>query len=79
MGDSLAPMPQRRDGPATLESRALFRMRCAELHEPASPMAPHPEIVLVSRADGSVVVYPPSEKLVILAAARKALRPAADT
>ncbi|MEQ1494073.1 MAG: hypothetical protein ABL932_26385 [Terricaulis sp.] len=58
MAQSLAPIPPRGDVPATLESVSSFRVK------------PDPNMVLVTAPDGGVVVYPPSEKLVILAARR---------
>lgn len=75
MAQSLAPIPPRGpaqgDVPATLESVSSFRVKTAALSRPAGPIQrPDPNMVLVTAPDGGVVVYPPSEKLVILAARR---------
>lgn len=70
MAQSLAPSPPRGVHPATLEGVASFRMKTAALSRPAAPMKGDPNMVLITAADGGVVVYPPSEKLVILAARR---------
>jgi hypothetical protein len=75
MAQSLAPTPPRGpahgDVPATLESVSSFRVKTAALSRPAGPIQrPDPNMVLLTAPDGGVVVYPPSEKLVILAARR---------
>jgi hypothetical protein len=70
-----ATPPLRGVAPATLEAMALFRVKTAAISEPAAPMKGDPNMVLLTGADGGVVVYPPSKKLVILAAARERLRP----
>ena len=72
MAQSLAPSPPRGgDVPATLESVSSFRVKTAALSRPAGPIQkPDPNMVLVTAPDGGVVVYPPSEKLAILAARR---------
>ncbi len=71
MASSLAPLPPRGGVPATLEAVASFRVKTAALSRPAGPIQrPDPNIVLVTAPDGGVVVYPPSEKLVILAGRR---------
>lgn len=75
MAQSLAPLPPRGDHPATLEGMTSFRVKTAALSRPAAPMKPNPDVVLITAPDGGVVVYPPSKKLVILAARRA--RPAA--
>lgn len=70
MSDSLALTLPSRGPPATLEARALFRVKTAALHGQAAPQAGDPSMILVTKADGGVVVYPPSTKLAILAAER---------
>jgi len=70
MNDSLASTFRLRGPPATLEARALFRVHAAAIHAAPSPAPADPEVVVMTRADGSVVAYPPSPKLVILAAER---------
>jgi hypothetical protein len=45
-------------------------MHSAALAEPATPQSVDPRIVLVTGADGRLVVYPPSRKLAILAEER---------
>ncbi len=72
MASSLAPLPPRGGHPATLEGFAAFRVKTAVLSRPAAPAPAHANMVLVTNADGGVVVYPPSETLVILAARRRA-------
>jgi hypothetical protein len=47
-----------------------FRVKTAALSRPAAPAKGDPNMVLVTAPDGGVVVYPPSDKLVILAARR---------
>lgn len=71
MASSLAPIPPSGGAPATLEGMTSFRMRTAALMRPAAPMRADPQVVMVTGADGGVVVYPPSEKLIILAAHRE--------
>jgi len=78
MASSLAPLPPRGDLPATLEATTSFRVKTAALSRPAGQIQkPNPDMVLLTSPDGGVVVYPPSEKLVILAGrrARKAKGP----
>jgi hypothetical protein len=71
MAQSLAPLPPRGGVPATLEAVSSFRVKTAALSRPAGPIQrPDPNMVLVTAPDGGVVVYPPSEKLAILAARR---------
>lgn len=70
MAQSLAPTPPRGDVPATLESMTSFRVKTAALSRPATPAKADPNMVLITAPDGGVVVYPPSDKLVILAARR---------
>lgn len=71
MAQSLAPFAPRGGVPATLEQVSSFRVKAATLSRPAGPIQrPDPNMVLVTGADGGVVVYPPSDKLVILAARR---------
>jgi len=70
MASSLAPTPPAGRHPATLEGVTSFRVKTAAISRPAAPMKADPTMVLVTGADGGVVVYPPSEKLVILAARR---------
>lgn len=71
MASSLAPLPPAGKHPATLESVTSFRVKTAALSRPAGPIQkPNPDMVLITGADGGVVVYPPSEKLVILASRR---------
>ena len=72
MASSLAPLPPRSGSPATQEGVSAFRVKTAALSRPAGFIQkPNPDMVLVTAPDGGVVVYPPSEKLVILAARRK--------
>ncbi|MDZ4690103.1 hypothetical protein [Terricaulis sp.] len=71
MASSLAPVPPANGLPATLEAVTSFRVKTAALSRPAGQIQkPDPDMVLVTAADGGVVVYPPSEKLVILAGRR---------
>ena len=70
MNDSLASTFRLRGPPATLEARALFRVHTAALHAAPSPASMNPEVVLMTHADGRVVAYPSSPKLVILAVER---------
>jgi len=71
MAQSLAPIPPRGGVPATLESMSSFRVKTAALSRPAGPIQkPDPTMVIVTSPDGGVVVYPPSDKLAILAARR---------
>lgn len=71
MASSLAPTPPTGRHPATLEGVSSFRVKTAGISRPAGPIQkPDPTMVLVTAPDGGVVVYPPSEKLVILAARR---------
>ena len=76
-GSSLAPTPPPKGAPPdTLESRANFRMHSAAISEPAVPQAVDRRVVLVTDADGGLVVYPPSRKLAILAEERAKRTPA---
>jgi hypothetical protein len=71
MAQSLAPIPPHGGVPATLEAVSSFRVKTAALSRPAGPIQrPDPHMVLLTAPDGGVVVYPPSDKLVILAARR---------
>lgn len=71
MASSLAPLPPAGRHPATLEGVSSFRVKTAAISRPAGPLQkPDPNMILVTAADGGVIVYPPSEKLVILAARR---------
>jgi hypothetical protein len=70
MASSLAPTPPAGRHPATLEGVTSFRVKTAGISRPAAPLKSDPSIVLVTTPDGGVVVYPPSERLVILAARR---------
>ncbi len=70
MASSLAPTPSISACPATLEALTSFRVKTAALSRPGGPLRADPNMVLVTNADGGVVVYPPSEKLIILAARR---------
>ena len=73
MASTLAPVPPRGGFPATLEGVGSFRVKTAALSRPAGFIhKPNPDMVLVTAPDGGVVVYPPSDKLVILAARRRA-------
>lgn len=56
--------------PATLEAATSFRVKTAALSRPAGHIKLDPSVVLVTQPNGDVVVYPPSEKLVILAERR---------
>lgn len=71
MASSLAPLPPTGRHPATLEGVTSFRVKTAAISRPAGQIQkPNPDMILVTAADGGVVVYPPSDKLVILAARR---------
>jgi hypothetical protein len=71
MASSLAPLPPAGRHPATLEGVSSFRVKTAAISRPAGPLQkPDPNMILVTAPDGGVIVYPPSEKLVILAAKR---------
>lgn len=78
MSDSLALTLTGRGPPATLEAMALFRVPTAGLHGPPAPASASASVVMLTADDGGVVVYPPSQKLVILSEARERLRPAKD-
>ena len=80
MASSLAPTRSIGGCPATLEALASFRVKTAALSRPAAPERGDPNMVLVTGADGGVVVYPASDKLIILAARRaeRAERPDFD-
>jgi hypothetical protein len=68
---SAALPPSKRELPATLEGVNRFCVKTAALSRPAAPMnQPVADAVLVTGADGGVVVYPPSAKLAILASER---------
>lgn len=68
---SVSLPPSKRELPATLEGATTFCVKTAALSRPAAPMTqPLSDAVLVTGADGGVVIYPPSEKLVILATER---------
>jgi hypothetical protein len=68
---SAAMPPSKRELPATLEGTTTFCVKTAALSRPAAPLKqPLSDAVLVTGADGGVVVYPPSDKLVILASER---------
>ena len=72
MAQSLAPLPPRGGHPpATLEGMTSFRVKTAALSRAAAPMRGDPDMVLVTAPDGGVVVYPPSNKLIILAGRRR--------
>ncbi len=68
---SAALPPLKRELPATLEGVSTFCVKTAALSRPAAPMTQAvPDAVLITGPDGGVVVYPPSEKLAILATER---------
>jgi hypothetical protein len=67
MSSSLAPLPPRGGYPATLEAVTSFRVKTAALSRPAAPVRQHNDMVVLTDAEGRLVVYPPSERLVILA------------
>ena len=71
MSSSLAPTPPQGSFPATLEAVTSFRVKTAALSRRASPAPCDPNMVLVTGPDGGVVVYPPSDRLVILAGWRR--------
>jgi len=70
MASSLAPTPSLSACPATLEAVTTFRVKTAALMRPAGPQRADPNMVLITNSDGGVVVYPPSDRLIILAARR---------
>lgn len=72
MSWSMAAAPPKGRLPATLEGAGTFCVKTAALSRPGSPLRGDPGVVLVTSADGGVVVYPPSEKLAILDAYRLA-------
>ena len=72
---SAASPPLRGAPPATLESRALFRVQAAALVEPAAPQKTDPNVVIVTKANGEVIAFTASDKLTILAAHRVRRRP----
>lgn len=65
---AIAAPPPKGKLPATLEGVGAFCVKTAAISRPAAPQETDPDIVVVTRPDGGVVVYPPSEKLIILAA-----------
>ncbi|GAN00020.1 hypothetical protein U91I_03683 [alpha proteobacterium U9-1i] len=64
MSWSSASTPPQGAPAKTLE--AALRVKTAALSRPAGPIKGDPSVVLVTQPNGDVVVYPPSEKLVIL-------------
>jgi|CXWL01.1.fsa_nt_gi hypothetical protein len=70
MSWSSASTPPRGGPPSTLDAMASLGVRTAALSRPAAPIKADPSVVLVTQPNGDVVVYPPSEKLVILAERR---------
>ena len=74
---SAALPPPRGVPPATLESRALFRVHAAAVVEQAAPPKLDPSVVIVTDSDGGVVAFTSGKKLAILAEMRNRLRPAA--
>lgn len=68
MSWSSASTPPRGAPAKTLE--AALRVKTAALSRPAGHIKLDPSVVLVTQPNGDVVVYPPSEKLVILAERR---------
>ena len=66
---SLAPTPPPKGAPATLEGVSSFRVHTAALSRPG-PVRADLTMVLITNPDGGLIVYPPSEKLTILAAER---------
>lgn len=70
IASSLAPAAPPRGTPATLEGKVSFRVHTAALSRPAGPVRGDLTVVLVANADGGITVYPPSDKLAILAAER---------
>jgi hypothetical protein len=74
MASSLAPLPPAGRHPATLEGVTSFRVKTAAISRPAGQLRrPDTDMVLVTSEDGGVIVYTPSDKLVILAARRARL------
>lgn len=71
MASPLAPLTPRGGCPATLEGQSSFRVKTAALSRPAEPAPVHATMVVLTSADGNVVVYPPSDTLVILAGRRR--------
>ena len=72
---SAAVPPAKRELPATLEGSSTFCVKTAALSRPAAPVRePVSDAVLVTGADGGVVVYPPSDRLIILATERSKRR-----
>lgn len=69
---SAAAPPPRGAPPATLESRALFRVQAAAVVEQAAPPKTDPHVVIITGADGEMVAFTSSRKLAILAEAREA-------
>lgn len=72
---SAAVPPTKRELPATLEGASTFCVKTAALSRPAAPVRePVSDAILITGADGGVVVYPPSDRLVILATERSKRR-----
>ena len=71
MSSSLAPKPPPADVPPTLEGAEFFRVKTAALSRPAAPDPVSTTMILVTAPDGGVVVYAPSDRLIILAARRR--------
>ena len=71
MSDSLAMTFRLRGPPATLEATALFRVNAAAGMYAPAPVRAESEVVVVTRSDGGVDVFPSSPKLVILADERE--------
>lgn len=62
-----ATAPPRGGPPATLEASVSFRVKTAPSPAPAAPTMQDASLVMITQPNGGGVVYPPSEKLVILA------------
>ena len=71
MTSPLAPRPPLAGPLATMDATVTYRVNAAALARPAAPAPGDPNLVLITAPDGDLVVYPPSDKLVILAARRR--------
>lgn len=75
MSDALTLSPPRTSGPpATLEGRALFRVKAAALSDAPSPPAENPAVVLIAEENGGAIAMLPNAKVVVLAQVRAGTR-----
>lgn len=75
MSDALSHSPPRTSGPpATLEGRALFRVKAAALSDAPSPPSEDPAVVLIAEENGGTIAILPNSKVIVLADVRRGTR-----